>query len=109
MCSTHSCVGRAIGVTCVCRLMVVMRVLLVGQIMLQTCVGERGPAPGALAAAAAAATATAAASGPTGATHSCCLTAVVTSHRCAGLMGRKVRINVEKGEMEGGKRGKEGG
>lgn len=74
---THSGVGRAVGVTGVCGLRVVMQLfLVVGQIMLQT----SGPLT------------TTAATGPTGAkawTHGHRLTAAVTSDRCTGLVGRR--------------------
>lgn len=74
-CCTHSGVGRAVGVTGVWGLRVVMQVfLVVRQIMLQT----SGPLT------------TTATAGPTGAeawTHGHWLTAAVTSDRCAGLVG----------------------
>lgn len=81
---THSGVGRAVGVTRVCGLRVVMQVfLVVRQIMLQT----SGPLT------------TTATAGPTGAkagTHYW-LTAAVTSDRCTGLVGRKGKGKMERG------------
>lgn len=86
-----------------------MRVwLVVGQVMLQTRTGEGRATPCNLS--------TTATSGPIGAnawTHGCCLTAVVTSHRYTGLMGRKEGNNMGKGkgkkQQEVGERGKERG
>ncbi len=86
-----------------------MRVLLVvRQVMLQTCTSEGGAAPGPLT--------TAATSGPIGAkawTRGCCFTAVVTSHRCTWLVGRKDGNKVGKGngkkKQEVGEKGKERG
>lgn len=82
--------------------------LVVGQVMLQTCTGEGGAAPGPLT--------TAATGGPIGAkawTHGCCLTAVVSSHRCTGLFGRKDGNEMGKGigerKQEVGEEGKERG
>lgn len=84
--------GRAVGVARVRGMRVVMRVLLlVGQVMLQT-------APGRLTA-----TGTSAPSGAKAWTHSCCLTAVVTSHRCTGLVFGRT------GTMWGREKGKQVG
>lgn len=61
--------------------------------MLQICTSERRATPGP--------SASTATRGPTGAevqTHGFCITAVVTSHRCTGLVGRK------DGRMARGKR-----
>lgn len=90
--STHSRMRWAVSVASVRGLRVVLRMLLlVRYIMLQTCTGERRPAPGPLT--------TTATSGPIGAktwTHGCWLTAVETSHCCTGLEGRLDRNNREK-------------
>lgn len=89
---THSRMRWAVSVASVRGLRVVLRMLLlVRYIMLQTCTGERRPAPGPLT--------TTATTGPIGAktwTHGCWLTAVETSHCCTGLEGRLDRNNREK-------------
>lgn len=79
--------------------------LVVGYIMLQVCTGEGGTTPGTLT--------TTATSGPTGAkagAHTCCLTAVVTSHCCTGLERRKWKEGTEglRGEETEGKEVSEG-
>lgn len=85
---THSGVGRAVGVTRVCGQRVVMQLfLVVRQIMLQT----SGPLT------------TTATTGPTGAkarTHGHWLTAAVTSDRCTGLVGRRGKGKMERGNRE---------
>lgn len=101
-CCTHSCVDRAVGVTRVCGLMVVMWVLLMaGQVVRQACMGEGRTTPGPLT--------TTATSGPIGAkawTHGCCLTAVVPSHCYTGLEGGMER-GMERWNRRLGKKGKE--